>query len=256
MGGNGTKEKPFRDPFQALEKMRERRHDPCDRRRVLSASSRSAPGGSTPTSSPCRRLQQGVHGAQSWKYPSLLYCPETSRARRGGYTIDGDTDDHTGAVIDGFVFDKKLNNFYKADGDIEASRSDNKEAIWLHRPGSVVRNCVFVNQAGGALRMCNGSIIENNIIVNSWGRGGYLTRAHTTPAIFRNNTILFAWDLKAGPATAARASVFRFETDVRAVDRQQHLRVLGQRRHPQFAVESAEIVLTNNAFSHNLWSHV
>jgi len=256
MGGNGTKEKPYRDPFQALEK--------CESGDTIHVTEGEYVGklkiGTWRIDTSFIALYGGYNKEfterNPWKYPSLLYCPEDFKGRRGGYTIDGDTDDHTGAIVDGFVFDKKLNNFYKADGDIEASRSDNKEAIWLHRPGSTVRNCIFVNQAGGALRMCNGSVIENNIIVNSWGRGGYLSKGHTThPAIFRNNTILFAWDIKAGTGNGRTGECFRFETDVRAVI-DNNIFAFSDNDGLKFAVEPNEIVLTNNAFSHNLWSHV
>jgi len=104
--------------------------------------------------------------------------------------------------------------------------------------------------------MCNGAIIENNIIVNSWGRGGVLTKGHTTaPTTFRNNTILFAWDIKAGTGNGRTGECFRFETDVRAnIDN--NIFAFSDNDGLKFALEPTEITLTNNAFSHNLWSHV
>jgi hypothetical protein len=169
-GGNGSKEKPFKDPWQALEK--------CESGDSIHVAEGEYFG----------KLKMGIWRIDTsfisliggydadfkerdpWKHPTVLSCPPPDfKGTRGGYTVDGDVDDHTGAIVDGFVFDKKLNNFYVADGDCDASRSDNKEHIWLNKPGCVIRNCVFVNGAGGALRISNGQTIENNIFINHWG---------------------------------------------------------------------------------------
>ncbi len=256
-GGNGSKEKPFKDPWQALEK--------CESGDSIHVAEGEYFG----------KLKMGIWRIDTsfisliggydadfkerdpWKHPTVLSCPPPDfKGSRGGYTVDGDVDDHTGAIVDGFVFDKKPNNFYVADGDCDASRSDNKEHIWLNKPGCVIRNCVFVNGAGGALRISNGQTIENNIFINHWGRALKVSKGHTAfPITIRNNTMLFAWDLKPGFGRGRTGELIWLETDVRAVI-DNNIIAFSDNDGIKLALDPAEVVLTNNAFSHNQWSHV
>jgi len=194
-GGDGSREKPFRDPFQAIE-----RAGKGDRILVTEGEY----GG---------KLKSGkwiVDGKQylallggwdrdfnkrdPWNTPSLLHWPSDSKTSPQGYLFEGNGD-HTGLIVDGFVFDRRTLNRYDPDGFIDLNSSPDSEHLWVSSPETVVRNCTFVNGAGAAVRISNGVTFENNIVVNVFTEairvtGGFGTR----PAQVRNNTVLFVWN--------------------------------------------------------------
>jgi hypothetical protein len=255
-GGNGSKEKPYKDPWQALEK--------CEAGDSIHVAEGEYFG----------KLKVGIWKIDTmfisliggydkefkernpWTHPTLLYCPPDYKGTmRGGYTIEGEGD-HTGAVVDGFVFDKLTNNKYQANGDIDRDRSDAREHLWLFHPGVVIRNCVFLNGNGGALRVCNGATIENNIFINHMSRTINMSKGHTTtPSILRNNTFLFSWEMRFGEGKGRNGNLLRFETDCRSVV-DNNIFEFADNDAVVLAVEPAEIAFTNNVFSHNLFSHV
>jgi hypothetical protein len=256
-GGKGTKEKPFKDPFQALEQ--------CEAGDTIHVAEGQYTGklkvGTWKVDTSHVALLGGYDKdfteRDPWKRPTLLYCPADFKGRRGGYTIDAGADDTTGLVIDGFVFDKKLNNFYKENGDIDASRSDSTEHIWISRPGCVVRNCVFVNGAGGAIRAANGQTIENNIFVNHVTNVIALQAGHTNqPARIRNNTFLFSWERagRFGKGMGLNGSFISTESNVRAIF-DGNIFEFADNDAIRIA-DPKEAELTNNVFAHNLWSNV
>ncbi|WP_164014424.1 right-handed parallel beta-helix repeat-containing protein [Pyxidicoccus trucidator] len=194
-GGDGSREKPFRDPFQAIEKA-----EKGDR--ILVAEGEY--GG---------KLKSGkwiIDGKQyvsllggwdrefktrdPWSTPSLLQWPPDSKTNPQGYLLEANGD-HTGLIIDGFVFDRKTLNRYDKDGFLEVNTSPDVEHVWVASPESAIRNCTFVNGAGAAARISNAVAFENNIVVNVFNEavkvtGGFGTRN----AQIRNNTILFVWN--------------------------------------------------------------
>jgi hypothetical protein len=253
-GGNGSREKPFKDPFQALE-----RSESGDTIHVTEGEYvGKLKIGTWKIDTSFIALLGGYDKEwkerNPWTHPTLLYCPEDFKGRRGGYTIEGEGD-HTGAIVDGFVFDKKLNNLYLANGDVEFSRSDNTQHIWLNQPGCIIRNCVFVNGTGGALRVSTAQTIENNILLNHWGQGITLTRKADFPATIRNNTLLFSWDLKFGQGHGRSGNLLRIESFSKAIV-DHNIFEFADNDAIVLAVDPADIVLTNNVFAHNLWSNV
>jgi hypothetical protein len=83
-----------------------------------------------------------------------------------------------------------------------------------------------------------------------------LTKGHTTtPALFRNNTLLFSWEIRFGEGKGRNGHLLRIETDGRAVV-DNNIFEFADNDAIQLALEPQEIVFTNNVFSHNLWSHV
>jgi hypothetical protein len=205
-GGDGSREKPFRDPFQAIEKA-----EKGDR--ILVAEGEY--GG---------KLKSGkwiIDGKQylsllggwdrefkkrdPWNTPSLLQWPPDSKTSPQGYVLEGNGD-HTGLIIDGFVFDRRTLNRYDKDGFLETNTSPDNEHIWVASPESAIRNCTFVNGAGAAARISNAVAFENNIVVNVFNdavkvTGGFGTRTSQ----IRNNTILFVWN-KRRPHDGSSAS--------------------------------------------------
>ncbi|MFO0983732.1 MAG: right-handed parallel beta-helix repeat-containing protein [Planctomycetota bacterium] len=253
-GGDGSRGKPFKDPWQALEK--------CEAGDSIHVAEGEYYGklkiGMWKIDTTCVSLIGGYDKEfkerNPWTHPTLLFCPPDFKGRmRGGYTVQGEGD-HTGAVVDGFVFDKRTNNNYKVNGDIDRDRSDATEHIWLFSPGCVIRNCVFLNGNGGALRVCNGQTIENNIFINHMDRTIKMTKGHTSaPSTIKNNTLMFSWELKFGQGRGRGGNLLRLESDVRAIV-DNNIFEFADNDAIQLALNPSEVVLTNNVFSHNLWS--
>jgi hypothetical protein len=252
-GGDGSRETPFKDPWQALERAESgdtihvTEGDYFGKLKIgrwkIDMAYIALIGG----------YDANFSERNPWKHPTLLYTPEDFKGSRGGYTIEG-TFDHTGAIIDGFIFDKRPNNQYKANGDLDYDNSDKVEHLWLNSPGVEVRNSVFLNGAGGVLRAANGQTIENNIFLNHWIKTLVLGKGHTTtPAVIRSNTFAFSWDIKFGEGHGRGGSLLRVETDARAVI-DNNIFAFADNDAIQLALEPAEIEIINNVFSNNLWS--
>lgn len=251
-GGDGSREKPFRDPFQAIEKA-------GTGDRILVAEGEY--GG---------KLKSGkwmVDGKQylallggwdrdfnqrdPWNTPSLLAWPADSKTSPQGYLFEGNGD-HTGLIIDGFVFDRRTLNHYDADGFIDLNTSPDNEHLWISSPETVVRNCTFINGAGAAVRMSNLVTFENNIVANMFNEairvtGGFGTR----PAQVRNNTILFVWNRsRPHDGSSSTGSGVTLNGNTPAVLDGNVFQYVDN-----FAVRSSsslnEVVLTNNAFFRN-----
>lgn len=254
-GGNGTKEKPFRDPWQALEK-------------VESGDTIHVAGGEyngklrkghwvIPTSyiALLGGYDQGFKTRNPWKHPTLLTVSDKLKTYNSHYTIEGEND-HTGAIVDGFVFDRKSTNKYKANGDLDYDNSIKMQHIWLARPGCIVRNNVFVNGPEHAVRLAGGQTIENNIFVNhrdyavriEVGFGGLVT--------IRNNTFAFAWDpIRFGKGNTSGGSLLSVGGRVEAVI-DNNIFAFADNHGITLGANPKDVVLTNNVFSHNLYSHV
>lgn len=254
-GGDGTREKPFRDPFQALER--------C----TAGDSIHVATGEYTGKSKAGRWTIEMPHVAllggydaeftrrDPWQQPTRLLCPTDFRGRRVGYTLAGGSD-HTGAIVDGFVFDKRGDNVYGEGGGLDVGQSDKTEHLWLSRPGCELRNCVFVNGAAAAVRLASAQIVENCVFVNHVGRTVVVERGHGgAPFVFRDNTALFAWSTRFGQGRGASGNLLRLTIGVRA-------EIVGNRfgyadnDAVQLATAADLVTLRDNAFAHNLWSNV
>jgi len=255
-GGNGSKEKPFKDPWQALEK--------CESGDFIHIAEGEYYGKlkigtwkiDTTYISLIGGYDKEFKKRNPWTHPTRFFCPPDYKGTmRGGYTIEGEGD-HTGAVVDGIIFDKLTNNAYHPNGDIDRDRSDAREHLWLFYPNVTIRNCVFLNGNGGALRVCNGSTIENNIFINHNIRTIKMSKGHTTsPSTIRNNTLMFAWEVKFGEGGGRGGNLIYFESDSRSIV-DNNVFEFADNDAIVLALDPAEIALTNNIFSHNLWSHV
>jgi hypothetical protein len=255
-GGNGSKDKPFKDPFQALER--------CEMGDTIHVAGGEYVGklktGAWRVDCAYIAMLGGYANDFSsrdpWKNPSLLYCPADFKGRRGGYTLEG-ADDHTGFVLDGFVFDKKLNNQYAQNGDLRYMESDKDEQVWLSKPECVIRNCVFVNSAGGALRVGTAQIVENCVFMNHHVKavGVQRTFLPEVPFVFRNNTVVFAWDKRFGQGQGSNGDLLQMTTGVRAIV-DNNIFEFADNHAIRLDTDAKDVELTNNAFSHNLWAEV
>jgi hypothetical protein len=254
-GGNGTKEKPFRDPWQALEKSESGDTIHVAEGEYYGKLKIGRWKIDTRYISLLGGYNKEFTERNPWTHPTLLLCPTEYKGTRGGYTIEGEGE-HTGAVVDGFIFDKRTNNQYRANGDIDRDRSDAREHLWLFYPGVVIRNNVFLNGNGGALRVCNGSTIENNIFINHMTKTIDMTKGHTiAPSIIRNNTLMFSWEMRFGEGNGRNGHLLYFWTDSRSIV-ENNIFEFADNDAVVLSLDPAEITFNNNMFSHNLFSHV
>jgi parallel beta-helix repeat protein len=255
-GGDGTKDKPFRDPYQALEKV-----EKGDTIHVAGGEYVGKLRAGTwtvamPDIAMLGGYDDGFTERDPWKHPTLLYCPADFKGTRGGYTLQGDGD-HSGFILDGFVFDKKLNNVYDSEGDLNVGESDKTEHLWLARPGCEIRNCVFMNGAGPAIRMTASQTLQNCIIFNHYGAGVRVEKGFTpeVPAIIRNNTFAFTWEIRFGQGHGIMADLLILEGDVAAVI-DNNVFEFADQHAIRLSADPKNVELTNNVFGHNLFAEV
>lgn len=254
-GGDGSKDKPFRDPFQALEK--------CQSGDIVHVAEGQyfgkLRGGRWKIETAYVALLGGYDHEFAerapWAHPTLLLCPEDFKGSRGGYTIEGDGD-HTGTVIDGFVFDKRFNNNYGPDGNLVDEKTDHSEHLRLNRPGCVVRDCVFVNGAEGAITVANGQLVENNVFMNHVSWTVAIKHGHTAkPIVVRNNSILFSWERanRFGKGHGYGGEGITTESGVHAV-LDGNIIAFSDNNAIRFNADPKDVALTNNVFAQNLWA--
>ncbi|MBX5484255.1 MAG: hypothetical protein IRZ16_20720 [Myxococcaceae bacterium] len=254
-GGDGSREKPFKDPWQALEKVQ------------AGDSVHVAEGeyygklktGRWTINKPYVALIGGYDSQfrerNPWKHPTRLFSPESYKGRRDGYVIQGE-DDHTGTIIDGFVFDRATDNRYKPNGDLDPNESEKMEHLWLAKPNCIVRNNLFINGAEGAIRIGNGNTMENNIILNHWSHAVRVQRAFgNAPFVFRNNTVAFVWDRQFGVPHRSTGFLLSIDNGVSAVI-DNNIFEFADNNAIMLMADPADIVFTNNTFAHNLWSNL
>ena len=254
-GGDGDKDTPFRDPYQALEK--------CQAGDTIHVAEGQYFGklriGRWKVEVPHIALLGGYDAnfavRAPWAHPTLLLCPAEFKGTRGGYTIEGDGD-HTGLILDGFVFDKKLNNNYDAEGNLVDQYTDHTEHVRINRPDCVVRNCVFVNGAEGALTCANGQLVENNLFMNHVSWSIAVLGGHTTaPITLRKNTILFSWERanRFGKGRGYGGEAITTVTGVRA-NIEGNVIQFSDNNAIRFNADAKDVRITDNVFAQNLWA--
>lgn len=256
-GGDGSKDKPFRDPFQALEKAQSGDNihvaegEYFGKLRI----------GRWKIEMPYIALLGGYDASfgtrAPWTHPTRLLCPADFKGTRGGLTIEGDGD-HTGTVIDGFVFDKRLNNNYGPDLNLVDQHTDHSEHMTLHRPECVVRNCVFVNGGENGINVANGMLVENNLFMNHIGRAISIRGGHTTaPIVVRNNTILFNWERagRFGKGMGYGGEGIVVESQSRPTI-QGNIIQFSDNNAIRFNADPKDARIVDNVFAHNLWAIV
>ena len=197
-GGDGSREKPFRDPFQALDK-------------AEGGDAIHVTGGdyfgklrSGKWKIQVRNLTLlGGYDAEfanrdPWKNPTRFLLTEEEKAKGipDGIILDSDGN-NDGLVLDGFVFDGSTYNTYTQSGSLDVKRSPSSPMVTLRggRAPIAVRNCLFINACFGAISVsCPYGAFENNIILNTSGWSLWIRADGPGPFLVRNNTILFASD--------------------------------------------------------------
>jgi hypothetical protein len=256
-GGDGSKDKPFRDPFQALEK--------CQSGDTIHVAEGEYHGklkvGRWRIELPYVALLGGYDAnfteRAPWTHPTRLLCPTEFKGTRGGVTLEGDGD-HTGTIVDGFVFDKRTNNNYDQDKNLVDQNTDHSIQLRLERPDCVVRNCIFVNGGEGGIQVGNGMVVENNLFMNHVGTAIAVRGGHTTaPFTLRNNTILFNWERagRFGHGRGLGGEGIVVESQCRG-SIQGNIVQFSDNNAIRFNADPKDVRLVDNVFAQNLWSIV
>jgi hypothetical protein len=209
-GGDGTREKPFRDPFQALEKA-----DGGDAIHVgggdyfgklrsgkwrIAIRNLTLLGGYDPD----------FVGRDPWANPTRFLLNEDEKAKgRPEGTILGSDENSEGLILDGFIFDGATWNTYAADGSLNIDGSPLAPLISLRggRAPITVCNCVFINGSSGAVNIsCPHGVFENNVVLNTSGSALAIRADGPGPWTIRNNTVLFACDPTSRAGTGQSSS--------------------------------------------------
>lgn len=196
-GGDGSRDKPFRDPFQALDKAKE-----GDTIRVAGGDYfGKLKSGKWKIPAHYIALRGGYSADFSsrdpWSNPTrfVLSPQEKAKHNHPGTFLSSD-DPVDGFILDGFVIDGSSINTYSKNGglDLSAETPNNLIDLGSGQGSIVVRNCVFVNAngSGGRVGAASGAF-ENNVILNSSG-WGFTIESDRGPWVIRNNTFLFASD--------------------------------------------------------------
>ncbi|MDP1825773.1 MAG: right-handed parallel beta-helix repeat-containing protein [Archangium sp.] len=252
-GGDGSRSKPFKDPWQALEKLEAGDSVHVAEGEYWGKLKAGTWKIDTTNVALIGGYDKDFTERNPWTHPTRLLTPADFKGTKGGYTIEG-VDDHSGAIVDGFIFDKKTLNQYESDGDLQYDKSDKTEHIWLARPGCIIRNNVFLNGASAALRVAGGQTIENNIFINHVYRTVNAGGGFGGTFVFRNNTVLFSWDpVRFGEGHGSNGNLLSLEGRVEAVV-DNNIFEFADNDAIRMAVEAKDVELTNNTFSKNLWS--
>lgn len=222
-GGDGSREAPFRDPWQALEKAAE-----GDRVHVAEGeySGRLRSGA---WRIPVKHLTMlGGYSADfatrdPWRRAvRFVLNPETKAKGIPSDPILTVEDSCDGLVLDGFVFDGSTYNAYSDSGALDIGNSQSAAMLDL-RGGSgtiTVRNCTFANAAYAAVQISSGSgVFRNNVVVNTSGTAVRVQTPGAGPWVVRDNTVLFAADPTDRASTGQSTSGCLLEVGGRALVR-------------------------------------
>ncbi|MFJ8207534.1 hypothetical protein [Micromonospora chalcea] len=197
-GGDGSREAPFRDPFQALEKAAE------GDRILVAAGEYTGRLRSGTWRIPVRNLtllggwDAEFAARDPWRHPvRFVLTPETKAKGIFGDPVLTGEDSGEGLILDGFMFDGATYNAYADSGALDAGHSQSAALLDLRggSGGITVRNCVFANAAYCAVQLSAAyGTFENNVVVNTSGTAVRVQAPGAGPWTIRGNTVLFAAD--------------------------------------------------------------
>jgi hypothetical protein len=261
-GGDGTREKPFRDPFQALEK-------------AEGGDSIHVAGGdyfgrlhSGKWKILIRNLSLlGGYDAEfaerdPWKNPTRFLLSEEEKAKGTPEgTILASEENSDGLILDGFIFDGATYNTYAPSGSLDPGGSPLNPLASL-RGGAApitVRNCLFINASGTAIVIdCPFGSFENNIVLNTSGWSLGVRANGPGPWIVRNNSILFACDPTPRAGTGKSSSdgtLFQLSgRAVAAVD--SNIFAFADNFGVRSTIPQQNVSFDNNVFAANLFNYL
>ncbi len=261
--GDGSKAKPFKDPYKALKKAGE-----GDTIHVAEGVYTGFMKSGTWTIGKKYLALVGGYDKNfkqrdPWKHPTLLKWPKGAKTDKPKYTLVGDfdakTDGHTGFILDGFVFDRRDMNVYKPNGDLLVEDSPTDEIVRFWSPGVEIRNCVFLNGAGAAARLSGGATVENNIFINfAYHTLDFKQVAYDQgPIVVKNNTFLFTWNKARRAGRPGQPSGYGLMIQGRAkADIEGNIFQFMDNHGIKLETDATYITLKDDVFSHNLFSNL
>ena len=260
-GGDGTREKPFRDPFQALDKA-----EGGDTIHVAAGEYFGKLRSGRWSISIRNLALLGGYDAEftdrdPWIHLTRFVFDEEQKAKGrpdGGILVSEDNSE--GLIVDGFMFDGASWNTYK-DGSLNTESSPSEPLISLLGGDSpiTVRNCVFVNASDGAAVISSPLVVfENNIIVNTSGDALTIRGNGPGPVIIRNNTVLFAGDPtpRAGTGQSSSRGTLVQLSGRASMTLEANILALADNFGLRAALPQENVTLRNNAFAANLFNHL
>jgi hypothetical protein len=260
-GGDGTREKPFRDPFQALDK-------------AEGGDAIHVAGGdyfgklrSGKWKIPIRNLTLlGGYDAEfanrdPWANPTRFLLTEEERAKGTPegtiLTSDGNND---GLVLDGFIFDGAAYNTYNSNGALDLKRSPLSPLVSLIGGRAItVRNCLFINAACAGIRIgCPSGVFENNLVLNISGWSLTINADGPGPWSIRNNTILFACDptSRAGTGKSSSDGTLFHLTGRAVVDVESNIFAFADNFGVRSTIAQQNVSFNNNVFAACLYIYL
>jgi hypothetical protein len=259
--GDGTKEKPFRDPFQALEKA-----SPGDHLHVASGDYFGKLKSGNWKLNAAQLTMLGGYDADfrardPWKNPTRLVLPpdleRKDKANHTGKFLESGEITH-GFVLDGFVFDgSTFNNYFDAasGGGLDVRSTPLSSMIQLRGADMTIRNCVFANASGIAVELSGiAGVFENNVIVNTSGIALAINANGPGPWQIRRNTILFALDPtpRAGSGASGAAGNILFLRGRAAATIEGNIFAFAENRAVHVTTPGYKLALDGNTLAANL----
>lgn len=260
-GGDGSREKPFRDPFQALEK--------CEGGDTIHVAGGEYFGklraGKWLLTMRNLALLGGYDAEftlrDPWANPTRfsLDAEEKAKGRPSGTPLYSE-ENSDGLVLDGFIFDGATWNTYK-DGSLNFDTSPLAPLVRLRGADApiTVRNCLFVNASDGAVALdCALAIFENNVIVNTSSDALVVNANGAGPAIVRNNTFLFACDPteRAGTGKSSSRGTLIQLKGRGGITLEANIIGFADNYGIRAALPQDNLTLRNNVFGANLFNHL
>lgn len=264
--GDGTRAKPFRDPFQPLEKAA-----PGDTIHVAGGDYFGKLRSANWKAGTKHLTLLGGYSADfavrdPWKNPTRLVreplSPEVKERPKHSGEFLGSSDLCDGMVLDGFVFDgSTVNSYFEAGagGGLDLRNSPFGSMIKLRGANLNVRNCVFVNASGMAVDLnAPEGTFENNVVVNTSGLALSITAQGSGPWIIRRNTFLFALDptTRAGMGQSSAAGCLLLITGRAAVRLEGNILGFADNYSVRATLARDRLRMDGNAFGPALFCHL
>ncbi|HEY1892787.1 MAG TPA: right-handed parallel beta-helix repeat-containing protein [Steroidobacteraceae bacterium] len=260
-GGDGSREKPFRDPFQALDK--------AEGGDVIHVALGDYFGklhsGQWRITVRYLTLLGGYDAEFSerdpWTHPTCFLLGEDEKAKgRPSGTILGSEENSDGLLVDGFIFDGASWNTYGKDGSLDGGTSPLAPLLDLGGGRAIaVRNCVFVNGSSSAVNIsCPSGVFENNVLVNTCGDALTVRAEGAGPWTVRNNTLLFASDptQRAGTGKSSSGGTLLQLKGRAVVNLQSNILAFADNFGARLTIAQQNLTLDNNVFAANLFNHL
>jgi hypothetical protein len=258
-GGDGSRDKPFRDPFQALEKagegdtIRVAGGDYFGKLRTanwkIAARYQSLLGG----------YDADFNTRDPWKNPTrLVMSPDAEKkdkSDQAGQFLQS-SEICNGFILDGFIFDGSTVNTYfnGGTGGLDLGASPMGPTVQLQGPDITIRNCVFVNTSGLAVQLSSAAgALENNIFLNTSGTNVAISAEGPGPWNIRHNTFLFDTDPRQRPGSGSATGSHLVLRGRAAVRIEANIFGFADNCAIKASVPLDKLALENNAFAASLY---